>query len=59
MKIPDILFRLNDQAEWRAWLAANHALEKEAWFEIKKKHKHKFGDLSKRSCRRGSMLRVD
>ena len=30
--------RFRNTAEWRAWLQANHAMQKEAWLAILKKH---------------------
>ena len=29
--------------QWRAWLQANHAIEKEAWLKISKKHASRAG----------------
>src|SRR5512136_3086462 len=38
---PQLHFTHRD--EWRAWLAANHAIAKEAWLVIHKKHASKSG----------------
>jgi uncharacterized protein YdeI (YjbR/CyaY-like superfamily) len=38
MKTPTQLLPLADREEWRAWLQGNHAVEKEAWLIIAKKH---------------------
>ncbi len=38
MKIPDQIFRFDNSAGWRAWLADNHSREKEAWLILDKAH---------------------
>jgi uncharacterized protein YdeI (YjbR/CyaY-like superfamily) len=38
MRIPANPLQVADREEWRAWLQDNHAVEKEAWLIILKKH---------------------
>ena len=38
MQIPDEPLKFQNKDEWRAWLEANHAAQKEAWLAIRKQN---------------------
>ena len=38
MNSPEHPYHFQNQAEWRAWLEENHAMEKEAWLAIRKQN---------------------